>query len=501
MRGGSVRPPGGIDTSTPHVSAVIVLAAGQGTRMRSSRPKVMHELAGRPMVWHAISAAASLQPEILVAVIGHGRDEVEAYVSRAHDLPTVVLAVQEDQFGTGHAVASALRVTGDLTGTVVVTYGDVPLLSPGTLASLVHEHDRSGNAITVLTASLDDPTGYGRIVREPDGAFTAIVEHREASPDQLSIDEINSGVYAFNGPALTRILSQLAADNAQGERYLTGAVALARAAGEQVGTLQTSDPGEIEGVNDRVQLATMARRLNDRLVRNAQLSGVTVDDPATTWLHVDVTIGPDTQIRPNTHLEAGTTIGSGCVIGPDTTLSACAVGDGAVVQRSYCQRSEIGDRCAVGPFAHLRAGSVLHEEAEVGAFVQVKQATIGAGVKAHHLAYLGDATIGDHANIGAGAITANYDGVHKSRTIVGDHAFIGSNATLVAPITIGDGAYVAAGSAITNSVNAGDLAVARGHQHNSSGWVAKRRPNSPAAVAAASADANGATTSSEGITP
>ncbi|HET8589281.1 MAG TPA: bifunctional UDP-N-acetylglucosamine diphosphorylase/glucosamine-1-phosphate N-acetyltransferase GlmU [Nakamurella sp.] len=477
-------------STPPPVTAVIVLAAGQGTRMRSGKPKVLHELAGRPLLWHALRTAAGVSPEHVIAVIGHGREQVEGYLAGVTDLPPVIPSVQSQQLGTGHAVACALQTMGRLEGTVIVTYGDVPLLRTETLLGLAAEHGRAGNAVTVLTAVVDDPTGYGRIVRDSDGGLTGIVEHRDADQSVRAVREINSGVYAFDGDLLAEALGRLSSANAQGERYLTDVVRIAREAGRPVGTVQAVDAAETEGINDRVQLAAMARRLNDRLVRAAQLAGVTVHDPASTWLHADVSIGADTEILPGTHLQAGTTIGIGCSIGPDTTLVDCQVGDGARVHRSHCHGARIGAGATVGPFTHLRPGSVICDDAEIGAFVEVKAATVGPGVKAHHLAYLGDATIGGGSNIGAGVITANYDGLHKSPTTIGDHAFIGSNVTLVAPVTVADGAYVAAGSTVTEAVDPGDLAVARGRQHNSPGWVLRRRPGSRSESAARAAGAH-----------
>lgn len=474
------------DGTAAAVAAVIVLAAGQGTRMRSAIPKVLHPLAGRPLLWHAIRAAAALGPRQVVSVIGHGREQVQDFLSGATDLAGVPLstALQTEQLGTGHAVQCALDRTGTLAGTVIVTYGDVPLLRAETLRRLAEEHARAGNAVTVLTARVDDPTGYGRIVRSSDGTVRAIVEHRDADAATLAIGEINSGVYAFDGKLLADALQQVGSSNAQGERYLTDVVTIAVRDGRRVGSVMAADAEETEGVNDRVQLARLARRLNDRLVREAQLDGVTIHDPATTWLHADVRIGSDTELLPGTHLQAGTRIGSGCHIGPDTTLIHCTVDDDATVLRSHCHDAHIGAGAQVGPYTHLRPGSDIGSGAQVGAFVEVKKTTVGDGAKAHHLAYLGDAAIGAGANIGAGVITANYDGVRKSVTQVGAHTFIGSNSTLVAPVEVADGSYVAAGSTVTDNVAAGDLAVARGRQHNSAGWVARRRAGTPSDTAA-----------------
>ncbi len=472
---------------TVSITAVIVLAAGQGTRMKSTKPKVLHELAGKPLIWHAMSSAAALHPATLVAVIGHGREDVGEFLSSADDLPKITTAVQEEQKGTGHACACALAVTGPLSGTVLVTYGDVPLLQPSTLQRLADTHAISGNAVTVLTASVTDPTGYGRIIRDDAGDLLGIVEQKDADDTQRAITEINSGVYAFDGAVLADGLSRLSDANAAGERYLTDVVGIAQADGRKVGSVHADDPVETEGVNDRVQLAEMARVLNGRLVRRAQLAGVTVHDPATTWIHADVTIGRDTEIHPGTHLRAGTTVGDGCSIGPDTTLTACTVDDGATVVRSHAEQATIGAEANVGPFSYLRPGAVLEDRAKAGAFVEIKKSTVGPGSKVPHLSYIGDTTIGAGVNIGAGTITANYDGDHKYPTVIGDQVFVGSDSTLVAPVTLGDGAYVAAGSTITNDLGPGDLGVARGRQHAAPGWVLRKRAGTKAAAVAQAA--------------
>ena len=472
------------------ISAVIVLAAGAGTRMKSHRPKVLHDLAGKPMLWHALRSAAGLSPSRLVAVLGHGREQVVEFLSDAIDLPPVITAIQDEQLGTGHACACALDVTGELTGTVLVTYGDVPLLRTETLTALSDEHLASGNAVTVLTAILPDPTGYGRILRDDSGEVAGIVEQKDADPDQREIREVNSGVYAFDGAMLTDALGRLSDANAAGERYLTDVVGIARADGRRVGSVVAPDAVETEGVNDRVQLADMARVLNARLVRKAQLAGVTVHDPATTWIHADVTIGPDTEILPGTQLQAGTSIGSGCSIGPDTTLIACTVEDDATIVRSHCQGAIIGKHASVGPFTYLRPDAVLQADSKAGAFVEIKNSTVGEKSKVPHLSYIGDTTIGAGSNIGAGTITANYDGDHKYATVIGDHAFVGSDSTLVAPVTIHDGAYVAAGSTITEDLGPGDLGIARGRQHSASGWVMRKRIGTKAALAAQAATAD-----------
>ncbi len=469
------------------VTAVVVLAAGAGTRMKSALPKVLHPIAGQPLVWHALTAAATLTPDHLIAVIGHGREAVGSFLSQA--LPAVRTAVQDQQLGTGHAVACALDVLGALSGTVVVSYGDVPLLRGETLAALAAEHESAGNAVTVLTALVPDPSGYGRIVRGGDGELAGIVEHRDATPEQLKITEINSGVYAFDAAVLADGLARLTTTNTQGERYLTDVVGIARGDGRRVGALVTDDASETEGVNDRVQLAAMARQLNARLVRSAQLAGVTVHDPGTTWLHADVTLEPDVEIHRNTSIEAGSVVRSGAVIGPDTTLVACTVGPGAAVLRSHAHGATIGAGASVGPFSFLRPGAILDDRAKVGAYVEVKMSTIGADAKVPHLSYIGDTTIGARVNVGAGSITANYDGVDKFDTVIGDGAFIGTNTTLVAPVRIGAGAFTAAGSTVTQDVPAGDLAIGRGRQAGVAGWVTRRKPGSVMDAAARAAAA------------
>ena len=451
--------------------------------MKSALPKVLHSIAGRPLLGHALLAAGSLRPDEVVAVIGHGRAQVAAFLDEHH--PGVRQVVQAEQRGTGHAMSVALADQVP-NGTVLVTYGDTPLLSAQTLTTLLDEHHQQGNAVTVLTAIAANPTGYGRIVRT-EGLVAGIVEHKDATVEQRLISEINSGVYAFDGHVLANLLPKVTPANAQGELYLTDVVGLARADGLRVGGVIAPDPIETEGVNDRVQLATLARVLNDRLIKKAQLEGVTVLDPATTWLHADVVIGRDTTLYPGTSVEAGTVIGEGATIGPDTTLSDCRVGDGATVLRAHCIGAVIGAGASVGPYTYLRAGAVLEEKAKAGGYVEVKNSTIRRGAKVPHLSYIGDADIGAGTNIGAGVITANYDGQTKSRTVVGENAFVGTNSTLVAPVVVGPGAYVAAGSTITGDVAPGSLGIARGRQVLVEGWVARRRAGTASDLSAAAA--------------
>lgn len=453
-------------------AAVVVLAAGEGTRMRSAVPKVLHTLAGRTMLGHVVLAARVLRPEHLLVVVGHGREQVAEHL--AHLDPAATAVVQEPQNGTGDAVRVALDGLQDLRGTVVVMPGDAPLVTPATLERLVAEHTRSGAATTLLSALLDDPSGYGRVVRGADGTVQRVVEHRDADEPTRCVREIATGVYAFDAGHLRTALGQLSADNAQGEQYLTDVVGLHRAAGLALSAVVAPDAAETAGVNDRAQLASAARTLRDRLVEQHMRAGVAVLDPATTWVDADVVLEPDCTLHPGVHLHAGTVVRTGASVGPDSTLSACEVGEGATVTRTHAERASIGPYATVGPFTHLRPGTVLGRAAKAGAYVEVKSSTVGAGSKVPHLAYVGDATIGEGSNVGAGTIVVNYDGRAKHRTGIGDGVRVGSNNSLVAPVTVHDGAYTAAGSVITQDVPAGALGIARARQHTVDGWVAER---------------------------
>ncbi|GAA2181309.1 bifunctional UDP-N-acetylglucosamine diphosphorylase/glucosamine-1-phosphate N-acetyltransferase GlmU [Brooklawnia cerclae] len=464
------------------VAAVIVLAAGGGTRMKSRLSKLLHTIAGRPMLSYALDAARALQPERLVVVVGHLREQVEAHL--AESAPQAIIAEQPVRNGTGGAVACGLAALGDLDGVVAVTYGDVPLLSGETLSLLVDQHVADGNACTVLTAVVPDPTGYGRIVREG-GEVARIVEHRDATEAERAIAEINSGIYVFDARVLREGLSSLQPDNAQSELYLTDVLGYARAHGGRVGAVRTDDAWQTEGVNDRVQLAAVSAEVNRRLLEHWMREGVTIADPSTTWIEAEADLSADVTILPNTQLLGATSVATGAVIGPDTTLRDCEVGENAHVIRTHGELSIIGEDAEVGPFARLRPGTVLGARGKIGTFVEAKNAHIGDGSKVPHLTYCGDAWIGEGVNVGAGTIFANYDGKHKSPTHLGDNVFIGSNSVLVAPVDVADGAFVAAGSAVVDDVPPGALAVARGRQHISDGWVAKRRPGSKAAQSAA----------------
>ena len=451
-------------------AVVVVLAAGEGTRMKSATPKVLHTLAGRTMLGHVLAAAEALDPEHLLVVVGHGREQVAASLTgRARAV------VQETQDGTGHAVRVALETLGPVEGTVVVVPGDAPLLTSQTLTLLVDTHQQTKAATTLLTARVQDPTGYGRVVRDAQGV-AAVIEHKDADHDVRRIDEVATSVYAFDGPALADALGRLGTDNAQGEQYLTDVVGIQHADGLSVQAHVADDPHETLGCNDRAQLADLARLLRDRIVRQHQLAGVAVLDPQTTWIDADVTIEPDATIASNTQLHGRTTVASAAVIGPDSTLADCQIGSGATVLKSHCNGAVVGEGATVGPFSYLRPGTILGPRAKVGAFVETKAAELGADAKVPHLSYVGDVTIGERSNIGAGTIVANYDGQAKHRTAVGADSRVGSNNTLVAPVTVGDNAYTAAGSAITEDVPDGALGVARGKQRNIEGWVATKRP-------------------------
>ncbi|MCJ0871011.1 bifunctional UDP-N-acetylglucosamine diphosphorylase/glucosamine-1-phosphate N-acetyltransferase GlmU [Streptomyces sp. AP-93] len=469
-------------------AAVVVLAAGEGTRMKSATPKVLHEISGRSLVGHVVAASRELDPTHLVVVVGHAREQVTAHLAAID--ADVRTAVQYEQNGTGHAVRMALEELGAdrPAGTVVVVCGDTPLLTGETLAALTATHEADGNAVTVLTAEVPDSTGYGRIVRdEATGAVTAIVEHKDATDAQRAIREINSGVFAFDGALLADALGKVRTDNSQGEEYLTDVLGILREAGHRVGAAVGADHRQILGINNRVQLAEARALLNARLLERAMLAGVTIVDPASTLVDVTVTFGQDAIVHPGTQLLGTTHIAERAEVGPNTRLKDTQVGAGARVDNTVADTAVVGVSASVGPFAYLRPGTNLGAKAKAGTYVEMKNATIGEGTKVPHLSYVGDATIGEYTNIGAASVFVNYDGEHKHHTTVGSHCKTGSDNMFVAPVTIGDGAYTAAGSVITKDVPPGALAVARGQQRNIEGWVARKRPGSAAATAAQSA--------------
>ena len=453
--------------------AVIVLAAGAGTRMKSAKPKIMHEIAGRSMIAHALHAASALQPKNLVAVVRHQRDLVAEHI--VSQFPSITIADQDEIPGTGRAVQQGLEaIDPALEGTVVVTYGDVPLLTSEVLQDLVATHEANRNSVTVLTTSLDDPNGYGRILRD----------ENDASAEELLIKEINSGIYAFDGKMLRSALTEVTTENAQGEMYLTDVLAIARARGGRVASSQIADRWQIEGANDRVQISNLARIYNQRKAEFWMREGVTIIDPATTWIDAEVIIGRDATLKPGTQLHGTTIIGDNATVGPDTTLTNVVVGQRATVKRTDATDSRISAGASVGPFAYLRPGTELGADGKIGAFYETKNVTIGRGSKLSHLGYAGDAEIGEFTNIGCGNITANYDGEKKHRTKIGSHVRTSSNTVFVAPVEIGDGAYTGAGAIVRKNVPAGALALSVAPQRNTEGWTLEKRPGTPSADAA-----------------
>jgi len=451
---------------------IVVLAAGKGTRMKSSLPKVLHRAAGMPLIDHVLLSAAPLGPASTVVIVGHQTEIMREHFGKR---PDVRLALQEPQLGTGHALLQAEPFLLGKSGTVLLLSGDVPLLRESTVRALVAHHLSQNAAATVLTASVARPDGYGRIVRQ-DGAISAIVEHKDASASERAIAEINSGVYVFDLPPLFDALREVGSGNAQGEYYLPDLVRILRAKRLSVETVRLDDPTEIMGVNSRKELAEVSAILRDRKNEELMASGVTIVDPATTWVEPVVSIGQDTVLHPGVYLEGQTRIGSGCEIHSGVRIIDSTVGDGVVIN-NFCviRQSTIEAGAIVGPFAQLRPASHVAENAHVGNFVELKNTTLGRGSKANHLAYLGDATIGEKVNVGAGAITCNYDGVAKHPTVIEDGAFIGTDSQLIAPVRVGKNAYVAAGSSITEDVPEDALAIGRGKQVNKPGWAANRR--------------------------
>jgi bifunctional UDP-N-acetylglucosamine pyrophosphorylase/glucosamine-1-phosphate N-acetyltransferase len=451
---------------------IVILAAGKGTRMKSANPKVLHRVAGVPMIEHVLAAAATLHPETTTVVIGHQAAVLETALAGHRGLSFVV---QEPQLGTAHALLVTEPLLRAAKGTLVLLSGDVPMLSAKTLKTLADHHEHARAAATVVTAIIAEPYGYGRIVRTGE-RIARIVEERDASPAEREIQEINSGIYAFNIDGLFDAIRGIAAQNAQREYYLPDLIAIYRERGLTVETVTVSNPDEIRGINSRRELAEVSRLVRERKTAELMAAGVTIEDPPTAYIDPDVTIGPDTIIRPGVSIEGRTTIGAGCEIHSGVRIVESTIGDHVVVlNHSVINKSHVGDNAQIGPFAHLRTDVDMRDGSRVGNFVELKKTTLGAGSKSMHLAYLGDATIGDKVNIGAGTITCNYDGTSKNPTVIENGAFIGSDTQLIAPVTVGAGAYVGSGTTIRENVPAGALAVSAGKQRNIEGWVEQKQ--------------------------
>lgn len=456
--------------------AAVVLAAGKGTRLKSDLPKVLHPLFGKPLLVRVLDTLASIQPQTACVVLGHGRDQVSETLNGYATTYPLKTVVQEPQLGTGHAllqVRQALTEWETFQGDVVILSGDAPLLEPASLKALVEAHQRDAHDLTVMAATLDNPFGYGRVILE-DGRVTRIVEEKDANASEKQVPLINTGIYCLNWSKISPLLDKLSNSNAQGEFYLTDVIALAVSAGYNVGISRLSDPNESLGVNSRADLAHCHAVLNRRTLHRLMHDGVTILDPASTFIAPEVSIGADTTVLPGCYLQGNVTIGRRCTIGPCTSLSGTVIlGDDVRVIYSVIRDSQIGDASSVGPFSQLRDGVQLSHDVHVGNFVEIKKTTIDHHTNAAHLSYLGDAVLGSQVNIGAGTITANFDPIRetKSVTTIEDGAKIGSNSVLVAPVTIGESSSVAAGSVITRNVNPQDLAIARARQTEISGWV------------------------------
>ena len=463
--------------------AVVVLAAGNGTRMKSATPKVMHEIAGLPMLGHTLATATALGAAYVIPVIRHEKDILEAYINAFY--PKTHIAHQDEIPGTGRAVECALNVLpADFSGAVVVTSGDVPLLDVTTIEAMLDVHLTSGAGATLLTAVFSDPSGYGRIVRNDSGAFSSIVEHRDATDEELEITEVNAGVYVFDFDALKNALAAVGTHNAVGEKYLTDAATEILKSGKTVQALQVSDNWLVAGVNNRVQLQEVSAELNRRICEGWMLSGVSITDPQTTFIDITVSLGEDVTLLPGTHLKGITSIGRGSTVGPEVSIEDTQVGEDVSIIKSHITGSVIETGSSVGPYSYIRPGTHLGAGGKIGTFVETKNAKIGAGSKIPHLSYVGDATIGEHSNIGAGTIFANYDGINKHHSTIGSHVRTGAHNVFVSPITIGDGAYTAAGTVVRKDVKPGDLGMNVAPQRNLADWVLAKRSNTAAADAA-----------------
>jgi len=449
--------------------AVVLLAAGQGTRMKSDLLKVLHPVCGRPMIEYALDRVEALRPSRRIVVVGYQADRVRELLG-----DRVEYAHQEEQLGTAHAVLMCEPLLEGHDGPVVVLYGDTPLLSEDDLQELVRTHRLEGNRATVLTVEFEDPSGYGRVIRKGDGRFDAVVEEPDAGPEELKVREINTGIYCFDASSLFRALKRVSPDNRQNEYYIVDALSLIEREGGRVGLVRCADPSSVSGVNDRFELAQVERIVRMRILARLMKDGVTVEDPDSTYVHAGVEIGRDTVLRPGTIVEGTSRIGSACVLGPRAHIVDSTISDGTRISESVVEESRVGSNVAIGPFAHLRPGTVIEDGARVGNFAELKNSRVGGGSKVPHHSYVGDADVGSGVNIGAGVVTVNYDGRRKHRTVIDDGAFVGCNSNLIAPVRVGPSAYIAAGSSITEDVPPGALAIARARQANREGWVERR---------------------------
>ncbi|MFD0829582.1 bifunctional UDP-N-acetylglucosamine diphosphorylase/glucosamine-1-phosphate N-acetyltransferase GlmU [Neobacillus sp. M.A.Huq-85] len=446
----------------------VILAAGQGTRMKSKLYKVLHPVCGKPMVQHVVDQITKLDIEEMVTIIGHGAEMVKAQLGDKS-----LYALQEQQLGTAHAVIQAEEMLAGKKGTTIVVCGDTPLIRAETMEALFNHHQELAAKATILTARIEDPTGYGRIIRNESGLVEKIVEHKDATEAERAINEINTGTYCFDNEALFEALLKVSNDNVQGEYYLPDVIEILKEQGEIVTAFQTDKFEETIGVNDRIALSTAERIMRNRINEDHMRNGVTLIDPDNTYIETDVQIGQDTVIYPGTILKGRTIIGSDCQIGPHSEIDTCEIGNGTVIRQSAANKSSIGANVNIGPFAHIRPDSAIQDEVKIGNFVEIKKAVFGKGSKASHLSYIGDAEVGNNVNIGCGSITVNYDGKNKYLTKIEDDVFVGCNSNLVAPVTVGKGAYVAAGSTITMDVPGEALSIARAKQVNKENYVQK----------------------------
>jgi bifunctional UDP-N-acetylglucosamine pyrophosphorylase / glucosamine-1-phosphate N-acetyltransferase len=446
----------------------VILAAGQGTRMKSALYKVLHPVCGKPMVQHVIDQLSQLELTKMITIVGHGAEKVQAHVGDRS-----LFALQEEQLGTAHAVMQAKDLLADEEGTTIVICGDTPLITAETIEALLQHHEHTNAKATILTAYAEDPTGYGRIIRNDDGLVEKIVEHKDATEKERAVKEINTGTYCFDNKALFDSLSNVSNDNVQGEYYLPDVIEILKRAGEVVSAYQTPHFEETLGVNDRYALSKAEEIMKKRINKKHMLNGVTIIDPSNTYISADAQIGRDTVIYPGTMIQGASKIGERCEIGPNTEIKDCQIGNETVLRHSVAHDSEIGHEVKIGPFAHIRPQSQIADEVRIGNFVEIKKTSFGKGSKASHLSYIGDAEVGENVNLGCGSITVNYDGKNKFLTKIEDGAFIGCNSNLIAPVTIGKGAYVAAGSTITDDVPGNALSIARARQVNKEDYVEK----------------------------